>query len=90
LPGGGAERGFDIEQVRFWVCRQRLCDGAHQVRCLSAGCFSDLSRGFLRPAGRRWECVRDRRGRWSVAIPAWRRRFINCLNGSDAVLVRAL
>ena len=26
LPGGGAERGLDIEQGRFRVCRQHLCD----------------------------------------------------------------
>ena len=32
LAGGGAERGFDIEKARFWVCRQRLCDLGHQVR----------------------------------------------------------
>ena len=26
LPGGGAERGLDIERGRFRVCRQHLCD----------------------------------------------------------------
>ena len=26
LPVSVAERGFDIEQARCWVCRQHLCD----------------------------------------------------------------
>jgi hypothetical protein len=26
LPGGGAERGLDIERGSFRICRQNLCD----------------------------------------------------------------
>ena len=48
LAGGGSERGFDIEQARFWVCRKRLCDGAQRLAVSVAERGLDIERARFR------------------------------------------
>ena len=43
LAGGGAERGFDIEQAGFWGCRQHLCE--------NGGDGADIAGGFGKQHG---------------------------------------
>jgi len=54
LPVSVAERGFDIEQARCWVCRQHLCD--------NGGDGADIAGAFGKQHG-----VRVLEGKWHGA-----------------------